>query len=278
MSLPKRSRGQALTVGILQFCPVLGDVEANLEQIEHFLRRRRFDLAVLPELATTGYNFIDRRALRRVAEPIPGPSSAFFERLAVKTGGAIIWGLAELSGSKIYNTAVMTIPDGCHYRYRKTHLFFREKKLFDPGDTGFNVFTWRGTAIGLMICFDWIFPEAARTLTLRGAQLICHPSNLILPFCPEAMVTRSLENKVFCLTANRTGTEKRAGQSLTFTGFSQVIDPGGRRSLRFTGTEQGFKTVKIIPRLADTKKVNRFNDVLGDRRTEFYTLLPGKMT
>ncbi|MFO0767873.1 MAG: nitrilase-related carbon-nitrogen hydrolase [Nitrospiraceae bacterium] len=91
---------------------------------------------------------------------------------------------------------------GC---YRKTHLFFEETLFFDPGDSGFQVWDVGGAKVGVMICFDWFYPESARTLALMGADIIAHPSNLVLPHCPDSMVTRCLENRVFSITANRIG-------------------------------------------------------------------------
>jgi len=261
-----------MKLGILQFSPALGRVDENLKTIRRYLIRRKFDLAVLPELATTGYNFADRKQLSAVAENKSGSSFRLFEELAVKTGGAIVWGVAEKAAGNIYNSAVLTTPEGDHHIYRKTHLFYREKLIFDPGRTGFKVIRWRGARIGLMICFDWIFPEAARTLALKGCQIICHPSNLVMPYCQDAMITRSVENRLFCATANRTGREINAGHSFIFTGLSQITSPTGERLLRFTRTEQAFKTVKINPEISDTKKVNRFNDLFADRRAGYYTL------
>jgi len=260
-----------MRVGILQFRPRLGRVDENLKKIKKFLGRRKFDLAVLPELATTGYNFERRSEIEDLGEKRGGPSFRFFAELSAKTGGAIVWGVAEKSGGKLYNSAVLTTPQGRHHIYRKTHLFFREKLLFNPGNSGFRVFKWNGVRIGLMICFDWIFPEAARVLALKKAQIICHPSNLVMHYCQDTMVTRSLENGVYCITANRIGSEKIPGHALTFTGRSQITDTRGNRILKFARGEEGFKAVKIDPELSDKKRVNRYNDLLADRRVELYT-------
>lgn len=261
-----------MRLGILQFKPVRGEVETNLKTIRKFLIRRKFDLAVLPELATSGYNFATRDDIWQLAENKNGRSFQFFADLAVQKDGAIVWGLPERSGSKLYNTTVLTTPEGDHRIYRKTHLFFREKLLFDPGNTGFRVYTWRGVRIGLMICFDWIFPEAARALALKKAQIICHPSNLVMHYCQDAMITRSLENGLFCATANRIGTETIPEMSLTFTGRSQITDPGGNRILTFSLREESFKSVKINPQDSDKKNVNRYNHLITDRRVQYYTL------
>lgn len=261
-----------MRAGILQFRPVRGDIARNHRAIRKFLSRRRFDLAVLPELATSGYNFSRREEIRELAEDRRGPSFEFFADLAARTGGAIVWGFPEKDGNKLYNSAALTTPEGDHHIYRKTHLFFREKEMFDPGDTGFKAFTWRGVRIGIMICFDWIFPEAARSLALSGSQIIAHPSNLVMHYCQDAMITRSVENRVFCITTNRTGTERIPEISLTFTGRSQVTDPNGERLLRFARTEQAFKSVKITPTASDTKNMNRYNNLFADRRIGMYAL------
>lgn len=259
-----------MNIGILQFAPRLGRVEENLRTIAAMLRGRKFDLAVLPELATTGYNFADRRAAWEAAEDRRGNSFDTFAELAAISGGAIVWGMAEKSGRKLYNSAVLTTPEGDHHLYRKTHLFFREKLIFDPGNTGFRVVEWRKARIGVMICFDWIFPEAARTLALKGCQLLAHPANLVMPYCQEAMITRSLENRIFCITANRIGRETTRGLVVRFTGRSQITGPDGSRLMRFGRTEKAFKAVKITPRAADTKRVNRWNDLFADRRPDWY--------
>lgn len=261
-----------MKLGILQFKPLLCKTADNLKTIKRLLARRKFDLAVIPELATSGYNFADRNQALSVAAQKGDDTFDFFRQLAGKTGGAIVWGTPEKSGRKLYNTAVLSTPEGKHHLYRKTHLFFREKLLFDPGNSGLKVFKWRGYRIGIMICFDWIFPEAARTLALKRCQVICHPSNLVMKYCQAAMITRSIENGIYTATANRIGRETNAGLSLTFTGRSQVTDYRGKRLLTFSKTEESFKIVKIKPEMSDTKKVNQYNSLLTDRRPDCYKL------
>ena len=84
-----------------------------------------------------------------------------------------------------------------------------ETLWFTPGDSGFQVWDIGLAKIGVMICFDWYYPESARTLALMGAEIICHPSNLVLPNSPDSMPVRCLENRVFAITSNRIGTEAR---------------------------------------------------------------------
>lgn len=228
---------------------------------------------VLPELALTGYEFADSAELRQFAEGVPGgKSSSWLLSLAEKYEAAFIVGLPEVSSGRLYNSAMLVKPEGYVGRYRKLHLFDREKELFEPGDEWLKVFDVGGIKIGIMICFDWIFPETARTLALRGAQIICHPANLMLPYCQKAMFARSVENGVFTITANRVGVENRAGRQMVFTGGSQMLDPKGN-TLAKAGTETiEAKVVEIEPEKALCKEVTATNHLFRDRRTAFYGL------
>ena len=121
-----------------------------------------------------------------------------------------------------------------------------------------------------MICFDWRFPEAARKLALGGAQIICHPSNLVLPHCPYSMVVRALENNVFTITSDRVGSENRTDQELKFIGKSRIITPDGEILGELGTDDPGFLSVDIDPQLADNKQITPNNELLSDRRPEFY--------
>ena len=121
-----------------------------------------------------------------------------------------------------------------------------------------------------MICFDWAFPESARILALKAADIICHPSNLVLPFCHDAMVTRCIENRVFAATANRVGEEQRGGKDrLRFNGQSQVVDPAGNILFRLQ-QEETERVVAIKAGQARDKKITLHNDLLRDRVPSLY--------
>jgi predicted amidohydrolase len=110
-----------------------------------------------------------------------------------------------------------------------------------------------------------------RALALKGAQLVLHPSNLVLPHCPDAMVTRCLENRVFAITANRIGTEARGGKPpLTFIGNSEVVTPRGKILRRAPDDREEVAVVEIDPAEAADKVLNPYNDLLKDRRVELY--------
>jgi len=181
--------------------------------------------------------------------------------------------MPEIEGDSLFNSAVLVLPDGSCHLYRKTHLFDREKFIFEPGNTGFKVIEFMGVHLGIMICFDWIFPEAARTLALDGADIIVHPSNLVLPFCPQAMITRCIENRVFAITCNRSGREERKGLSLEYIGNSRIISPDGE-ILACAGNElHSIQIVDIDPYTSRNKHVTEHNSLIADRCTEFYNLM-----
>ena len=217
-----------MKAGFIQFTPVLGDIDQNIPKICKLVDRTDADLVVLPELCNTGYHFTSRQEVEALAEKIPfGKTTETLCRLAKTRGVYIVAGLIEKSGDRCYNASVLVGPSGYIATYRKIHLFFEETLWFDPGDREPAVHDIGICRVGLMICFDWIFPETARILALKGADVICHCANLVLPYCQEAMVTRCLENRVFAVTANRTGTETRGEKSLYFTGKSQITGPDG---------------------------------------------------
>jgi predicted amidohydrolase len=259
-----------MRVGYLQFSPLFGSKKENHERVADFLSGVKAHLIVLPELYSTGYLFESKEELLGLAEDDRGESFTFLKDLSRNTGAAIVASVAERSGQDCYNTCVLCYRGEIKARYRKIHLFDREKEIFTPGDLPFPVCDLDGVRIGLMVCFDWIFPESARVLALKGAQIICHPSNLVLPYCPKAMITRCIENGVFAITTNRVGTEARAGLELTFIGLSQVVAPRGDILIRADEKEEDVRIIDIDPSLADDKMVTERNNLLEDRRTEFY--------
>ncbi len=263
------------TIALLQFKPTRKSVEKNIQIIHQALEGIKADLIVLPELSNSGYLYKNAEDLKSFSEGNDGhgPFLRALIDLAKTINGVIVTGYAEKEGSYLYNSAIALSPQGPITNYRKTHLFDHEKMLFHPGDSGFKVFDWNNTKIGMMICFDWIFPEACRCLALEGAQIIAHPANLVLPYCQNAMVTRSIENRVFTITANRIGTEKLDDMRLSFTGTSQVTDPSG--AIRYRGPKEKV-TVHVLtidPNDALDKNLNPQNDLFEDRRPEMYQLV-----
>ncbi len=261
-----------MKVGFYQYAPQFGEVKKNLDAVLGRLESVDCELLVLPELAMSGYQFCSLEEVAQCSEPVPdGPTTLRLTELAKKRRCHIVAGLPEQHKGKFFNSAVLVGPSGFMGLYRKIHLFFEETLFFSPGDLGFQVWNVGDIRIGLLICFDWFYPEAARTLALKGADILCHPSNLVLPHCPDAMVTRCLENRVFSITANRIGEEARGGKPpLSFIGKSEIISPAGRMLHRATVDQTEFVALDIDPLQARDKTLNPYNDLLGDRRPHYY--------
>lgn len=251
-----------MQVGFVQMNPELLNVEENIDRAFKLVGRKSADLIVLPELFNTGYNFNSRREVASVAERIPeGATTQVLKEFSKRDGGIVVAGIAEKRGSSYYNSAVV-VRDGKYLgTYRKVHLFFNERKFFKPG-VEFNVFG----RVGVMVCFDWYFPESARTLMLKGAEVIAHPSNLVLPSCPDAMKTRALENRVFTVTADRVGRER----GLRFVGQSEIVDPHGRIIYRASVTKEECEVRKVDLTMARNKAVTGRNNLLRDRTPRAY--------
>ncbi|MDP2172703.1 MAG: nitrilase-related carbon-nitrogen hydrolase [Candidatus Cloacimonadaceae bacterium] len=261
-------------VSVLQYQPLLLQTRENLERLESMLRDLESDLVVAPELALSGYVFSSPDEVNQVAEEIPsGYCFQHLRDLAMRRNFSLVYGFAETSEGLFYNSAVQINPDETHHVYRKIHLFNREKLFFTPGDKPFAMTEGKnGVKLGMMICFDWQFPESSRSLALQGAQIICHPSNLVLPWCQQSMITRSLENRVFSITSNRIGTEKNGELEEYFTGQSQILGTKGEVLLRMGDEECGIRTCIIDPDQALDKSTTPRNEVFKDRRPELYTL------
>lgn len=246
-----------MRAGFVQINSRLLDVEGNIDKALRLIGNKKADLIVIPELFNTGYNFRTQAEVEKVAEPIPtGTTTEALKDLSKRDGATVVAGMAERKGQSLYNSAVI-LKDGRYLgTYRKVHLFYNEKKFFKRGNE-FKVFG----RVGVMICFDWFFPESARSLMLKGAEIIAHPSNLVLPHCPDSMKTRALENRVYTVTADRVGVER----GLRFIGLSQIINPRGRILYRASGAREECVVKEIDVNLARNKSVTPRNDLLKDR-------------
>ena len=259
-------------VGLCQFNPSLLNKAENIKKMRELVDGLDADLIVFPELATSGYVFSCKEEILQVADDFQtSDTTAMFTELSSKNNTAYVIGFTEISEGKLYNSSMLINPDGTKHLYRKIHLFNEEKLWFEPGNLGFVVAKSKyDVLVGQMICFDWIFPESARTLMLKGAQIIAHPANLVLPWCQQAMLTRSLENRVFSVTCNRIGTEINKDKEFYFTGMSQVVTPQAELLFRLSEDEVSTKIVEIEIDKANEKNVTQYNHVIHDRRVEYY--------
>lgn len=261
-----------MKVGFVQFAPVFGEKQKNFNAVENLLLGCKADLLVLPELFATGYTFVSADEVLALSEEKGEETTLFLEHLALLCNATLVAGFIEREQGNCFNSALMVDAHGIVTTYRKLHRFNKEKLWFSPGDRAPGVVSLQGVRIGIMICFDWIFPETCRTLALQGAQIIAHPSNLVLPWAQQAMITRCIENRVFAVTANRIGREQRGKDDFTFTGQSQVTGCQGEVLASAPDDEAWVQVVDIDPAMALDKSVNPYNDLFTDRRSNFYKL------
>ncbi len=266
-----------LKIGFLQFSPMLGDVQATIQSIERLLSGcDEADILVLPELCNSGYNFTSYKQAWDASEHIEG--GPFIEFLIAKCKSLnthIVTGLNERDGELLYNSAVLIGPNGHIGAYRKLHLFLNERDFFQPGNAGLPVFDIGTCKLGMLVCFDWIFPEVWRILALKGADIICHPSNLVLPgFAQRAIPIHALTNRVYVVTANRIGAEG----DLRFTGTSTIANPRGDILAQASQAKEELVVQEIDIAVARDKMITPRNHLLTDRRPEQYTLLSRNLT
>ena len=262
-----------LKLAVVQFTPRFGEKEKNLARMQQLVEDITADIIVLPELCTTGYFFLSREEVAKSAETVTGPSSAFFQDMACNKNAVVVAGFAERHQKHLYNACLVVVPEEKKpYVYRKTHLFYKEKDCFDPGDTGFFVVAdkMRDVYIGPMVCYDWRFPESARVLALLGADLIVCPANLITEAWRQVMPARAIENHVYLAVANRAGLEKRKGEELRFKGNSAIYDFSGREIKKAGEKENEVLLAEIYPSETRDKSFNPVNDVLADRQPQHY--------
>ncbi|MFN2463435.1 MAG: nitrilase-related carbon-nitrogen hydrolase [Candidatus Dormibacteria bacterium] len=228
-----------MRTAVFQFDVRIGDVDANLAAVARGVEQAAeagADLLVLPEMCASGYAFSDTAELARFAEPARqdalGRALTGWAELARRFNLYICGGFPEDGASDgFFNSAALLGPGGLVGVYRKVHLFFNEKNLFQPGDRGFPVFELPFGRVGMQVCYDIFFPESARSLVLGGAELILSPSNFVRNFrrqvyddrgftqsCVAAMGIAS-QNQVYFALSNRVGEEREVG----FIGASLLV-------------------------------------------------------
>jgi predicted amidohydrolase len=241
-------------------------------------------LIVLPELASTGYSFLDREEAYAHAESVPdGETCQAWAEVARERDVYVVAGIAEVDGVRLYDTAVLIGPDGFVGKYRKTHLWNREKLIFTPGDE-YPVFETRIGRIGLLICWDIWFPEVPRILTAQGADIICSVNNWVWtppPLFDEAgncmasylTMSASHVNSVPIVAADRVG-EERGGK---FLGCSLITGVNGWPMGGIADAEATAVLYGDIDVVASRSALiwSDLNDLARDRRTDTYDALLG---
>jgi predicted amidohydrolase len=253
---------------IIQFSPVLSDPEKNISIIKELLDKTGdARLVVLPELANSGYNFINRDQAYSLSEDLQdSPYLTFLAGQAKARNSFIVSGICEKDKDDLFNTAILVGPEGFLGKYRKIHLFMNEKDFFKPGDSELPVFDTSFGKVGILICFDYLFPEVWRILAMKGADIICHPANLITANAHKVVPALALMNRIYIMTANRTGTDR----NLTFFGRSFITDPSGNIIKMADEQSAGIISTEIDPLLSRNKMITPRNHVFNDRLPDRY--------
>ncbi len=274
----------SFTVALAQMDCALADKERNLCHCVSLIdtaARQGARLVVFPEAALTGYGFASLEEAQPHAEPVPGPAT---ERLLDKCRSANVFaivGLLEQEGDAIYNTAALLGPVGYIGKYRKLHLpFLGVDRFVTPGDAPAAVFDTALGNIGLLICYDLRFPEAARSLALAGADMIVVPTNWPSGAESNAQIllpARALENNVFVAACDRVGEES----GFRYIGMSGIAGPNGKWLVQTETSAEQLLYATVRPERARRKKLVRLPgeweiDLIEDRRPEMYGRLMQK--
>ena len=284
------------TIGIVQM-KMTADPKQNMETAMQWLREAKkqgVQIACLPELFLSPYfcqsenhDFFD------LAEPIPGPSTDALSKLAKELDMVIVASLFERRAAGMYhNTTAVLDADGTYLgKYRKMHIpddpRYYEKFYFTPGDLGFKNFDTKYGRIGVLICWDQWFPEAARLTAMQGASVIFYPTAIGWHPAEKAeygdeqwnkwqTVQRghAVANNVFVASPNRIGLEKdEDGGAIEFFGHSFISDMSGRFVKEADEKFEGILTAVVDP--AKVEKQRQHWPYFRDRRIEHYGKLLG---
>jgi N-carbamoylputrescine amidase len=277
---PQRREAQ-LRIACIQMEPVVGERDSNVAKSLKLIGEaaaKGARLIVLPELANSGYVFRSRDEAFALAEPVPdGPTCRAWADAAARLGVSIVAGIAERSGEKLFNSAVLIGRSGYIGTFRKVHLWNEENLYFEPGDLGFPVFATPAGRVGMMICYDGWFPESYRLLALQGADVVCIPTNWVpipgqdpkQPAMANVLcMAAAHSNSLFVAAADRVGTER--GQP--FLGRSLIVSHTGW-PIAGPASASDEEIIVADVNLADARRKrnwNEYNQVLRDRRTDLY--------
>ena len=221
-----------MLAAVAQMEPKLGEVGRNLEAIVGRMQEasaQGAELVVLPECAVTGYVFESAEEAFAAAQEIPGPTLDVLEQACAELDIHAVCGVLVTEDDELRNRSLLIGPGGLLASYNKTHLpYLGVDRFVTPGSEPLEPVETPLGRIGLMICYDLRFPEAMRSLALRGADLVAHPTAWPVAARANAefiTLTRAHENLVYLLTANCVGTTRET----EFCGWSQIVAPSGRR-------------------------------------------------
>src|SRR4051812_19854452 len=264
------------------------DVATNVARVTELVRAAAAKGAqiILPSELFEGHYFCrtqDEADFSRAHPAKDHPTLQHFQRLAAELGVVIPVSFFEAAGPEHYNSITVFDADGTDLGlYRKSHIpdgpGYQEKFFFKPGNTGFKTFATKFGTIGVAICWDQWFPEAARAMALAGADILFYPTAIgSEPEEPEldsrdswqrVMIGHAVANSVAVVAANRIGTEGEGAGAITFYGSSFVADARGDKIAELGRSEEGIALATL-----DTDQIRRVRASMGffrDRRPDLY--------
>ncbi len=253
-----------MRIGYCQFNVAYADIDRNLQKVTNLLENISADLIVLPELCMTGYCFSDRSELLQLSSrENHNKIIQTLSSIARSKHLYIVAGMSEAENDSLFNTAFIIGPNGIAGKHRKVNLTNNET-IFSRGNKC-EIFEIAQVKIGIAICFDSWFSESFRILSLKGAQIICCPSNFGGHWTLDVMKVRALENSVYTIMSNRIGCEQIGHEQADFRGESQVIDCGGNILIQ-ANDDECVGIVEVNPEVANIKENIICNDMEYERR------------
>lgn len=259
-----------------------GEPETNLRRSLAWISsaaRAGAELVILPELSNSGCDLSSRDGALGLAEAVPGgPTARAWAEAAREYGLLVVGGLLEVEGDDVYNSAVVVGPGGLLGRYRKTHFWDREKLVYETGRE-LPVFETPLGTLGLLVCYDAWFPEAIRTLAMRGAEILCVPANAPDDWVPDEQrrggltmlgahaIAGANANRMYVACANRVGDG--------YQGRSLIVAPSGGVLAFGEADAEGLVISEVdAGRARHEKRLTEHSHAFGDRNEEVYKFLP----
>ncbi len=271
-----------IKIAAVQMAPKLMGNEANLKAMLSAAREaavKQAKLVVFPECGLTGYVFCSREEALPFAETLPGPSTEELNSLCRRLGVYVIFGLLEREGDRLFNAAALVGPQGFIAGYRKNHLpFLGVDRFVDIGDRPFQVHKTPIGNIGIYICYDIVFPESSRVMTLMGADILALPTNFPQvrreTLSTYVVTARAIENRVHVVSADRIGSER----GYSFAGLSKIVSASGKilglaspdkEEIIYGEVSLDFARQKLHIIIPSEYEV----DYIADRRPELYGVI-----
>ncbi|MCX7709929.1 MAG: acyltransferase [Clostridia bacterium] len=257
-----------MIIGALQLNVVKNDKVKNLDTVERLIDHSA-EIIVLPELFSTGYFFETVNQYKKIAEEIPnGYTTKRLCDIARKANSHLVGAIVETESAQLYITAIVVGPSGYIGKQRKRHLTNRESNFFTFGESS-EIFNINGCKVGVIVCLEGWFPESARELMLKGAQIICHTALTCQERTLDIMRVRAIENNVYLIAANSITTENCGGDSITFRGDSRVIDYNGNILIN-AGREEKLIAVEVDESKTVSKDLEDCKDLISEVKKHKY--------